>query len=130
MSLNTLFTAVVGVLTLSAGLAFTAVGAQPKAPATEVVSTTCGAGTLTKCGTRAMDVTCGFSIGVTPLPGLPFPGISVSKTNCTAMGSIDVFKDNHRSAGGAPFSVCTVPPKFPTDARRDDFEASDDAGEC
>ncbi len=134
MSLNTLFKAVAGVLALSAGLAFTPVGAQTATAERELISTTCAAGNVTKCGTRATDITCGWSVGITPIPGLTYPGLAITKTNCTAMSSYEIYKDFWRSKSGTPTSgVCVAKPQFPTDPNKDESAAAvptDESGEC
>ncbi|MCO4099703.1 MAG: hypothetical protein HEQ38_09950 [Gemmatimonas sp.] len=111
MSHNTLFKVVATVIALSAGLAFTPVGAQ--ATTTELVTTECGAGQATVCGHKPAQITCSFGFSVTPTAGLW--GFSISFGSCKEHGSVSIFKDFERKKASG---VCVQTQKFPADATR------------
>jgi hypothetical protein len=120
MSQQTLFRVVAGMIALSAGLAFTPAGAQTL-KIDPIISTTCGAGVLEKCGTQPTHESCGFSFGLSPIPGLPFPGITFSWAGCKGNGTRDIYKDYKRTTSSVPTTgVCVGVPKFPTDPQKDD----------
>ncbi|MFY7923501.1 MAG: hypothetical protein ACOVSI_13930 [Gemmatimonas sp.] len=111
MSHNTVFKVVATVIALSAGLAFTPVGAQ--AANTELVTTDCGAGHATVCGHKPAQITCNFGFSVTPTPGLW--GFSISFGSCTEHGKVNIYKDFERKNGSG---VCVQTQKFPADNTR------------
>lgn len=115
MSISRLATAVALVLVSAASFAIAPVGAQ--AAQGDLISTACGGGFLTKCGTEPTVPTCEFSISFNKDAGSLF-GISLSFSKCTYHGSRDVFKDFYR---GQTAGACVVhPPRVPSDDRRDD----------
>jgi hypothetical protein len=110
MSHNTLFKVVAGVLALSAGLAFTPVGAQTSTTK-ELVTTACTYGQVTECGTKPAQTTCTLGISVTPNAGLW--GFSLSFGTCATSGSINLYKDYYKGTSGG---TCVQTIKYPADA--------------
>lgn len=111
MSHNTLFKVVATVIALSAGLAFTPVGAQQAT--SELVTTACGAGQANECGQKPAQITCSFGFSVTPTAGLW--GFNISFGSCTEHGKISLYKDFERMKASG---VCVQTQKFPADNTR------------
>lgn len=112
MSHNTLFKVVATVIALSAGLAFTPVGAQARST-TELVTTACGAGQANECGYKPAQITCSFGFSVTPTAGLW--GFNISLGSCTEHGKVTLYKDFERKTASG---VCVQTQKFPADGTR------------
>lgn len=111
MSLDSILRAVAGVLALSAGLAFTPVGAQTTTT-NDLVTTDCGAGQVTECGRKTIQSACTFSISFQPSPTSVW-GFSLSIGSCTSQGYMTIYKDFRRlSSSGS----CITTQKFPADA--------------
>ncbi|MFN5599904.1 MAG: hypothetical protein ACK5AK_11070 [Gemmatimonas sp.] len=111
MSLEMLAKTVAGVLALSAGLAFTPVGAQTSTT-NDLVTTDCGAGHITECGKKAIQTTCNFSISLQPSPTSAW-GFSLSFGTCTGQGYMNIYKDFRRHTASG---TCVQTQKFPADA--------------
>jgi hypothetical protein len=62
----------------------------------QIISTTCGAGTLTQCSTAPVE-TCDFAFGfsIDKDKGLTF---NFGWTNCKVTGSVPIYKDNERDS--------------------------------
>ena len=62
---------------------------------TDIVATTCGAGTLKECGQEAIE-TCDWDIAFNINPTQYSFGFHVKKTNCRVTGYKPIYKDNQR----------------------------------
>ena len=81
-----------GVLAIVGGLAVVGVSTAEAAEEGPVISTTCGAGTLTECGTKAIE-TCDIEFSVTLDPTDKNFGITFKRTNCRSTGTVTLYKD-------------------------------------
>lgn len=97
---------------LAAGLALSAAPALAQARAGELVSTFCGSGMVSACGTEPIAPTCEFEISITRDPS-SLIGISIGITKCTYHGYKTIYKD-YRAGGAA--GACIAYPRTPGDA--------------
>jgi hypothetical protein len=86
----------------TAALNFTVALAQqvptsPDGSSSNVVSTTCGAGTMDKCGEKPV-ITCDFAIGFSIDPEKRSFSFSFGKTNCKQTGTVPIYKDMDRNS--------------------------------
>ncbi len=89
-------TGVAAILFVSAAANLSLALAQ-QAPTTspDVISTTCGAGTLEACGTAPITA-CDWDVGLTynPMTGL---SLRVTRVNCRSTGSVPIYKNTVKS---------------------------------
>lgn len=97
---------------LAVGLAVSASPAIAQTKAGELVSTFCGAGMVSACGSEPIAPTCEYEFSITKDPN-SLIGITISLTKCTYHGYKTIYKDY--KAGGAA-GACVAYPRTPADA--------------
>jgi hypothetical protein len=82
----------IGALTVMMSLAVVGVSTAHAEEDGPIISTTCGAGTLTTCGEKSIQ-TCDLEFTVILDPTDKNFGISFKRTNCRSTGSMTLYKD-------------------------------------
>ena len=77
----------------------------------DVISTTCGAGTLKECGQAPIE-TCDWDISFNWNPAGGSIGFSVKRVNCRVTGSVPIYKDNERGSYVFSPSCALLSPLF------------------